>query len=76
MPDYFEILKLSHQLIHLLLLYPDEFLKAFDLSVLFSDPLLCPVQLLLVSVEHLLFELLDILLELVMLPLYLLLGYV
>jgi len=74
LPYDFEILKLPHQLIHLHLLYPDELLQTVHLGVLLSDPLLCAVQLLAVAVHHLLLELLDVLLEVVVLDLHLLLG--
>ncbi len=74
LPNDLEILKLPHQLIHLHLLYPNELFQTVDLSVLLSDSLLRPVQLLSVAVHHLLLELVNVLLEVVVLDLHLLLG--
>ena len=74
LPYDFEILKLPHQLIHLHLLYPYQLLQTVHLRVFLSDPLLRPVQLLSVTIHHLLLELFDVLLEVVVLDLHLLLG--
>ena len=74
LPNDLEILKLPHQLIHLHLLYPDELLQTVHLRVLLSDPLLRPVQLISVAVHHLLLELVNVLLKVVVLDLHLLLG--
>jgi hypothetical protein len=69
-----KILKLPHQLIHLHLLDADELLQTVHLRIFLSNPLLRPVQLFSVTIHHFLFELFNVLLEVVVLDLYLLLG--
>lgn len=61
--DDLEVLELSHQLVHLQLLYPDELLQAVDLDVLVSESFLRAVQLLAVLVGDLLLEGLNVPLE-------------
>jgi hypothetical protein len=72
----FEVLELSHELFHRVLLNGDELLKAVHLRVLLQYASLSTIQLLPMLVLHLIFELLDVAFEVVVLRLSLLLGNV
>ena len=76
LPDDLEVLKLPHELLHRVLLYPNELLQTIDLCILLKDPPLRSIQLFPMLILHFLLEIIYIPLEIVMLSETLFLGYV